>query len=175
MDIRKIVFGSLARESSQPPMPLPTETSRKEKPLEEIKTPLLQRPGKETIVEGSEEVPPAEFTIAKLLNLVVTPALKEKKSESSEPSSRKQKKKEQTPQYEELDESTKRTGNSEGGTESKNEEALASPPVEKKRSMNTRSSGKKGPLPVYKTPLALKRQAKTSPKGESSQKRLKGK
>ena len=49
VDIRKIVSISLAGEPSRPPMPPPTETPRKEKPLEEIKTPLPQRLGKETI------------------------------------------------------------------------------------------------------------------------------
>ena len=165
VDIRKIVSGSSTGESSRPPMPLPSKTPRKEKPLEEIKTPLPQWLGKETIAEGSGEVLLAKFTTTKLPDLEVTPALKEKKSESSEPSPRKQKKKEQIPDYEELDESTEGMGSSEGGTKSEDEEALASPPAKKRRSMNTQSSGKKGPPPVYKTPLAPKRQAKTSPKG----------
>ena len=66
-------------------MPPLTEIPRKEKPLEEIKTPLPQRPGTEMIAEGSAEAPPAEFTLAKLPDLAVTPAPKEKKSESSKP------------------------------------------------------------------------------------------
>ena len=86
VDIRKIVSGSSAGESSWPLMPPPTETPRKEKPLEEIKTPLPQRPNKETIAEGSGEVLPAKFTSAKLPDPAVTSAPKEKKSESSEPS-----------------------------------------------------------------------------------------
>ena len=127
VDIQKIVSRSSARESSRPPMPPPTQIPRKEKPLEEIKTPLPQRLGNETIAEGSGEVPLAEFTLAKLPDPVVTPAPKEKKSESSEPSPRKQKKKEQIPEYEELDKSMEGTGNFEGGTESEDKAALATP------------------------------------------------
>ena len=175
VDIWKIVSGLSAGESSRPSMPPLIETLRKEKPLEEIKTPRPQRLGKETIAEGSGEVPPIGFTAAKLLDPAVIPALKKKKSESSEPSPWKQKKKEHTPEYEELDESMEGTGSSEGGMESEDEKVLATPPAEKKRSMNTRSSGKKEPLPVYKTPLASKRQAKISPNEESSQKKPKGK
>ena len=144
VDIRKIVSGSSARESSQPPITPPTETPRKEKPLEEIKTPLLQRSSKETIAEGSREVPPAEFTSAKLPDPAITLTSKEKKSESSEPSSQKQKKKEQTPEYEELDELMEGMGSSERGTESEDEATLATPPTKKRRSINTRSLGKKG-------------------------------
>ena len=65
-------------------------------------------------------------------------------------------------------------GSSDGGMESEDEAVLATPPAEK-RSINTRSSGKKEPPPVYKTLLAPKRQAKTSLKGEGSQKKPKGK
>ena len=130
VDIQKIVSRSSTEESSRPSMPSLIETTRKEKPLEEIKTPLPQRPGKETIAEGSGEVPPVKFTAAKLLDLAVTPTPKEKKSESSEAFPQKQKKKEPTLKYEELDESTERIGSSEGGTESEGEEVLATPPTE---------------------------------------------
>ena len=63
VDIRKLVFGSLAGESSRPSMPPPTETPRREKPLSKVKTPLQQQPGKEAIVETSGEVPLVEFMI----------------------------------------------------------------------------------------------------------------
>ena len=116
VDIWKIVSGSSVGELSRPPMPPPMETPTKEKPLEEMKTPLSQRPGKETIAEGSGEVPPVKFTAAKLLDPAVTLVLKEKKSESLEPSPQKQKKKEHTLEYEELDKSIERTGSSKGGT-----------------------------------------------------------
>ena len=119
-------------------------------------------------------MPPIEFIAAKLLDPAVTPVPKEKKNESLGPSPRKQKK-EPTSEYEKLDEWTEGMGSSKGGTESEDEEALATPPAEKRRSMNTRSSSKKEPPLVYKTLLAPKRQAKTSPKGESSQKKPKGK
>ena len=117
VDIQKIVSGSSTGESSRPSMLPPTETPRKEKPLEEIKTLLPQRPGKETIAEGSGEVPPTKFIAAKLPDPTVIPTAKEKKSESSEPSPQKQKKKEPTLDYEELDESTEGMGSFEGGTE----------------------------------------------------------
>ena len=86
VDIQKIVSGSSVGESSQPPMPPLNETPRKKKPLEEIKTPLPQRPSKETIAEGSGEAP---VMTAKLLDPAVTLGPKEKKSKSSEPSPRK--------------------------------------------------------------------------------------
>ena len=108
-------------------------------------------------MEESGKVSPAEFRTAKPTEvLVVTPAPNVKKSGSSEPSLRKQKKKERTLEIEELEDSTEETSNSNEGTKSEEAE-LASPPVEKKRSMNTRSLGKKEPPTVYKTPLAPKR------------------
>ena len=90
VDIQKIVYGSSTRESSRPSMPPPIETPRKEKPLEEIKTPLPQRPGKEVVMEESNEVSRAKFMTAKLAEaLVITPMPKVKKSENFEPSPRK--------------------------------------------------------------------------------------
>ena len=61
VDIRKIISGASVRESSQPLMPPPTETPKKEKPLSEVKTPLLQGLEKEAIAETLGEVPSAEF------------------------------------------------------------------------------------------------------------------
>ena len=155
-------------------MPPPMETPRKEKPLEEIKTPLSQRPGKEAVLEESDEVPPAEFMTAKPAEaLVIIPVPKVKKNESSEPSPQKQKKKEQTPEIEELEDSMEETSSSNEGTESDGAQ-LASPPAEKKRSMNTRSSDKKKPPPSDKTPVAPKQRA-TLQKEEGSHKKSKGK
>ena len=98
----------------------------------------------------------------------------------SEPSSarkseKKKKKREPSTEPEEEEESTAAIGSSEEGMESEDEEVLAIPPAKKKKSMNTWSSGKKAPPSIYKIPLAPKYQAKTSPKGESSQKRPKEK
>ena len=108
MDIQKLVFGSSARELSRPSMPLLKETPRKEKPVEEVKTPLPQRPSKEEVAETSQVVPLQEVPVA-------TPSSVEKKkaekdSASSKPSSRKQsnkkKKKEPIPELESEEEST---------------------------------------------------------------------
>ena len=63
-EIRKLIPGS-AKESSRPPLPTQKEMPHKEKPLDEVKTPLSQRAGKETVSEGSGEVPVAEFPILK--------------------------------------------------------------------------------------------------------------
>ena len=115
-----------------------------------------------------------------------TPAKEKRKAEletkvaSSEPSSARKiekgkKKQEPSTEPEDEEESTAATASSDGGTELEDEEVLPTPLAEKRRSMNSRSSDKKAPPFVYKTPLAPKRQAKTSPKGGSSQKRPKGK
>ena len=174
VDIWKIVFRSSAGKSSRPLMPPPTEIPRKEKPLEEIKTPLLRRPGKEAMMEESGEVPSAEFMTAKPVEaLVVTLTPKVKKSESSEPSPRKEKKKERTPEIEELKDSMEEMSSSNEGTKS-DEVEPASPQAEKKKSMNTRSSDKKKPPPFDKTPVASKQRA-TLQKGEGSLKKSKGK
>ena len=61
-EIRKLVPG-LVGELSRPPLPTQKEMPLKEKPLNEVKSPLLQRVGKEAISEGSEEVPAAEFPV----------------------------------------------------------------------------------------------------------------
>ena len=127
------------------------------------------------------EVPPAVVPAAS------TPIKEKRKAESkskvtnSEPSlvrkseKKKKKKREPSTKPEEEEESTTTTGTSKGGTELEDEEVLAIFPAEKRRSMNTWSSRKKEPPIDYKTPLAPKHQAKTSPKRESSQKRPKGK
>ena len=115
-----------------------------------------------------------------------TPTKEKRKAEpktkvaSSEPSSarkseKKTKKREPSTEPEEEEESIAAIESLKGGTESKDEEVLATPLVEKRKSMNTWSSNKKAPPSVYKTPLAPKRQAKTSLKEESSQKRPKEK
>ena len=158
MNVWKAYCG--AGESSRFPLPPQKETPRKEKLLEEVKTPLPQRLGKEAIGEVSGEVPPTEFQVAKPLTvLVVTLETKAKKMESPAPSPQKLKKNVPTLEYEELGDSTEETGSSDGGTKSEEEAKLATPLAEKRKSVNTRSSGKK-PLPVYKTPLAPKREAK---------------
>ena len=117
VDIQKIVSGASTGEPSRPPMPPPTETPKKEKPLSEVKTPLPQRLEKEAIAETSGEVPSAEFMMAKLVVVsVVTPAPKGRKSMSTEPSPWKGKKKESSLEYEELGESLEETGSSSGET-----------------------------------------------------------
>ena len=55
--------------------------------MEEVKTPLLQRPSKDAIEEVSREVPPVEFPVPKPPTvLVVTLESKGKKIESPTPS-----------------------------------------------------------------------------------------
>ena len=105
-DIRKLVSGSSAGETNKLSMPPPKDTPQKEKPLEEIKTPLLQHLGKEEVAETSHMVPPAEVSAATLS--LVERKKAEKDSASSEPSSRRQDKKkkmkEPTPEEEEEEE-----------------------------------------------------------------------
>ena len=83
-EIRKLVPGSV-RELSWLPLPPPKDTPQKEKPLEEMKTPLPQRPGKEAVAEVSREAPPAEFPATMTAAAPeVTPAPNTKKTESVE-------------------------------------------------------------------------------------------
>lgn len=58
-DIRQLVYGTAAGPS-RPPMPPPTVTPCKERPLVEIKTPLPTRSNREEVAETSHLVPPAE-------------------------------------------------------------------------------------------------------------------
>ena len=175
-DIRKLVFGSSVGETSWPSMPPPKDTLRKEKPLEEIKTPLPQRLGKEKVAETSHVVPPAKV-------LATTPSSVERKkvgkdSASSEPSSRmqdsKKKKKEPTLELELEEESTAEdTGSSKEDAESEEEPStLLSEP---KARMGTCSTDKKKPPPVYKSSVTPKRPIKTPQKGEDSNEKARGK
>ena len=114
VDIRKLVSG-LPTGSSQAPPPPPKETPRKEKPLDEVKTPLSQRPGKESTAKAARmEVLAIEFPTA-------APTTKAKKMEkdsdtktiNSEPSAQQRRsgrklKKEPSPESEEEEESTRR-------------------------------------------------------------------
>ena len=88
-EIQKLVLGSVG-ESSRPPLPPQKETTHKEKPLEEIKTPLPQQSCKETVEEGSGEVPAAKFPVPKpQLVPEVTLETKVRKTKSPIPSPRK--------------------------------------------------------------------------------------
>ena len=176
-EIRKLVPGSVG-ESSQPPVPPQKETPHKEKPLEEVKTPLPQRPSKGTVEEGSGEVPPPEFPVPKSqLVPEVTLETKVGKTKSPMPSPWKlslRKQKEPTPEYEELGDTTEETGSSEGGAESEEEEP-STPKPEQQKGVGTRSLSKKKPPPIYRSPYASKRQSKTPGKGEGFNKKPRGK
>ena len=141
---------------------------------------------KEAVAQAAKiQVPILEVQPSVVLAASI-PAKEKKKADSetkvasSKPSSARKsekgkKKQEPLTELEEEEESIAVTGSSEGGTELEDEEVLATLSAKKRRSMNTRSSDKKALPSVYKTPLASKRQAKTSLKGGSSQKRSKGK
>ena len=177
VDIRILVSGSLAKKTSRPYMPPPKDTSRKEKPLEEIKTPLPQCPGKKEVVETSQVVPPTEVLAATPSSVDGKKAGKD--SASSEPSSQRQdskkkKKKEPTLEEELEEESTAEdTGSSKEDAESKEEPST--PPPEPKAKIRIHSIDKKKPPPVYKSSVAPKRPTKTPQKGEGSNKKPRGK
>ena len=124
-EIRKLVPGSVG-ESSQPLLPPQKETPHKEKPLEEVKTPLPQRPGKKIVEEESGEVPALEFSVLKPQPVSeVTLETKVGKTKSPTPSPRKlslRKQKEPMPEYEELGDTIEETGSSQGGAEMEEEE-----------------------------------------------------
>ena len=126
-EIWKLVPGS-AGESSRPPLPPQKETPHKEMALDKVKTPLPQRPRKEPVEEGSGEVLAVEFPILKSQPVLeVTLETKVGKTKSPTPSPRKlslRKQKEPTPEYKELRDTMEDIGNSEGGTETEEEEPL---------------------------------------------------
>ena len=171
VNIRKLVSGSLVGSSQAPPPP-PKKTPRKEKPLEEVKTLLPQRPVKELVARLAKvEIPPA----------AIPSAAKKKKAEkdsdtkttSSEPSSQRRKsrrktKKEPYPELESEEESAAEdTRSSDGDQESEEEESTTPPPKLKKR-MDTRASDKKKHASGFKSPVAPKRPSKIPQKEESS-------
>ena len=166
VDIWKIVSGVVARKSSRPQMPPPTETPQKEKLLSKVKTPLSQQPENEVIAETSGALPLVEFMMAKPA-LVVTPISKGKRSVNVEPSPQKGKK-ESSLEYKELEETSEETERSSGGTRSEQ----VTPPPETKKKVNTRSSGRKRPPPKFKTLAASKQPPKSSGKRGSSLKKL---
>ena len=83
--------------------------------------------------------------------------------------------KEPSSEFEEEEESTaKDTGSSGGEPELEEEAELATPPLEKRKRMDTQALDKK-PTSAFKTLCALKRPMKTLRKGESFQKKPRGK
>ena len=165
-------------ESSRPPILPQKEIPHKEKPLEEVKTPLLQWQDKETVEEGSGEVLVAEFPVLKPQPVSkVTLETKVGKTKSPTPSPRKlslRKQKEPTPEYEELGDTIEETGSSEGGTETEEEEP-STPKPEQQKGFGMRSSSRKKPAPVYRSPYVPKHQMKILGKGEGSKKKPRGK
>ena len=127
-----MVSGS-ARESSRPPLPPPKDTAWKEKPPEEIKTPLPQKPIKELVAELVEiEIPAIVPAVMLATTPVAIPAAKAKKTKSSKPSPWKlslRKIKEQTPEseFEKEEESMEETESFGGGAKSNEEVELATP------------------------------------------------
>ena len=180
-EIQKLVPRSVG-ESSRPPLPTQRETPLKEKPLDEVKTPLSQWTGKEAVSEGSGEVPAVEFPVPRPPAVpVLTPQFvpevvletKVGKIKSPTPSPRKMnlcKQKEPTPKVEELGDTTEDIGSTEGSTELEEEEPSTPKPKQPKE-RETRSSGRKKPIPLYRSPFSPKRQLKTPSKGEGSNKK----
>ena len=166
-EIWKLVFGSVG-ESSRPPLPTQKETPIKEKPLDEVKTPLPLRPGKEVVPEGSGKVPAAECPVSKPPTVPVSKsqpipevALEPKtgKMKSLTPSPRKVslcKPKEPIPEVEELRDTIEDTV-SIGDTETEEEEEPSMPAPDHPKGRETRSSGRKKPGPLYRSPFASKR------------------
>ena len=171
VEMRKLVSGSLA-ESSRPPLPSPKAMPLKEKPLMELKTPLPQQPMKELVAEVAKIEILAAPASTKAKKELETP-----KTTSSEPSlwrmSTKKTKKEPTRELskkeEDAESSEEETVDSSSKELELEEEAeLATPPLEKKKKMETRASDWKKPASAFKTLASQKRPVKIPKKGESS-------
>ena len=171
VEMWKLVSKSPA-ESSRPVLPSPKATPLKEKPLVELKTPLLQRPIKELVLKIAKIEIPIALALAKAKKESETP-----KTTSSEPSQWKMNtrktKKEPTPELrkekEEANSSEEETVDSSSKElESEEEAEPATPPPEKKKKMETWASDWKKPTFVFKTLVPQKRPMKTFKKGESS-------
>ena len=99
-----------------------------------------------------------------------------RKIKSPTPSPRKvslHKPKEPTPEVEELRDTTEDT-TSTGDTEIEEEEP-SMPAPDQPKGRETRSSGRKKPGPLYRSPFAPKQQSKTPAKGEGTSKKPRGK
>ena len=95
----------------------------------------------------------------------------ESRAASSKPSSQKSgKKKEKLPTLE-LEDEEESTAEDSPESEEEDESSTPPPNLKPKRSVNTWSTGKKQPPPIYKSPYASKRQSKTPRKGEGSNKK----
>ena len=177
VDIWKLVSGSPTGSSQTPPPP-PKETPKKEKPLDEVKTPLLQWVGKESAAEVARmEVPIVEFpAAASTAKAKKTEKDSDTKTTNFEPStqsrrSRRKVKKEPSLESEEEEESTEGTG-SFGGDDEEEPTIL---PLDKRQRMDTKASHKKKSSSAFKTTNLPKHSKETPKKGESSQKKLRGK
>ena len=174
VDIWKLVSGSLTGPS-QPLLLL--AMPQKEKHVKELRTLLQQRLIKDVIIEVAKiEVPSAAI-------LAATPIVKVKKIEkdtetkttSSKPSSQRKsarkKTKEPSLEFKVEEESKEGTESSGGNAESEEEDEPATPPLEKKKRMDTRALDKKKLASTFKTSIAPKWPMKSPRKGKSSQKK----
>ena len=131
-------------------------------------------------------MPAAEFPVPRPLAVLVPKpqsvpevALETKvgKTKSPIPSPQKMnlhKQKEPKPEIEELEDTTKDIENTEGGTESEEEEPSI-PKPEQPKEREIRSSGRKKPDLLYRSPFTPKCQSKTPGKGEGSNNKPRGK
>ena len=144
--------------------------------LDELRDRLQGRKDQEALVEAAKTVvPPPEVLPAAVPEATPMGKSKEKEpesraasSKSSSQKSRKKKEKISIPKLEDEEESTV-----EDSPKSEEEDEPSTPPLDLKprMSVNTRSTGKKQPPPIYRNPYIYKRQSKTPGKGEGSNKK----
>jgi hypothetical protein len=173
------VARSSGAEPSGSPVPTVAPSPHKERTrtfMVDLKTRLKERQLEEAIQQAAQivvlgaERPSTAVSEASPRGKSKEPESRATSSELSARKSEKKKKRTPTPESEEEEEEE---STAEDTSESAEEEVPSTPQPEPvpKRSLNTRSSTKKGPVPVYKTPLAPK--CKTPGKGEGSNKKSK--
>ena len=151
--------------------------------LDDLKGRLQDCKVQEAIAAATKIVVPTPEVFPTVVS-EVTPKRKSKEKESesravnSEPASQKSRKKKvkvPSPEVDDLEEEEESTV--EDNNELDKKELPSMPPLDQKtqRSMNTRSSDRKKPEPINRSPFAPKHQAKTPSKGKGSNKKPRGK
>ena len=177
----KLLIGPSVVGMSPPPAQTAVPPSPKEKVqqlLDNLRGRLQEHKIQEAVIEVAKIVvsPPKDPPMAIPRDTPKEKSKEESESRvaSSEPASQKSRKKKEKvpiPELEELEEEEESIA--EDSAESEEEEEPSTPPPHPKprRSVNTRSSRKKQPPPIYRSPYASKRQSKIPEKGEGSNKK----
>ena len=186
VEMRKLLPGPSTPGTSQPPLQAavsPSSKGKVQQMMDNLKDHLQERKVQEAVVVTTKIVVPT----LEVFPIAVPEATPKEKSKEKESESRatslehasqmsgKKKAKVPTPEIEELKEEEESTA--EDTTESEEEDVPSTPPPDQqpRKGVNTRSSRKKKPGPVYRSPFAPKRQSKTPGKGEGSNKKPRGK